>query len=72
MSAYVGSSKNLQDLKKMQKPMVPTPAESAHYSAVAREKMQGYLAHEKTRPPRTTIGTYVSAYCRILEGGVFL
>ena len=35
--------------------------------------IQGYLAHKKPPPPpRTAIGPYAYAYCRVLGGGVFL
>jgi len=36
------------------------------------ERIQGYLAHKKTHPPRTTIGPQAYAYCRVLGGGVSL
>jgi len=35
--------------------------------------VQGYLNHKKPPPPpRTAIGRYAYAYCRVLGGGVFL
>ena len=35
---------------------------------VCRRLLQGYLAHKKIDPPRTTIGPSALAYCRILGG----
>jgi len=34
--------------------------------------LQGYLAHKKTNPPRTTVGPYAQANSRVLGEGVFL
>ena len=37
-----------------------------------RPHLQGYLAHKKQPPPpRTTIGTLVQSYCRVLGEGSF-
>jgi hypothetical protein len=33
--------------------------------------VQGYLAHRKMPPPRTTIGPWVQPYCRVLGAGGF-
>ena len=56
VSAYVGSSKNLKDLKDL---LSCTPAE-----------WRGTSLIRNTHPPRMTIGPEARACCRVLEGGV--
>jgi hypothetical protein len=34
--------------------------------------LQGYLAYEHALPPRSTVGPYAEAYCRVLGECVFL
>ena len=63
MSAYVGSSKNLKDLKD----------HNLIGSSKSLKGLKGYLAHQKTTlPPRTTTGPWAWAYCRVPGVGVFL
>jgi len=68
-SAYVGSSKNLKDLKDR--------SEAARKTVFGMRDIKiltyrGTSLIIKRTPPRTAIGPYAYAYCRVVGGGVFL